>query len=122
MFPRGLNGCPRRCGRAAGSSRQTAFLRVLIDCVREVPRPACIAGNPFGANGFSSARKGCIEAALHSVDEAITDVHPYTVRQVLAQYIIHQALRGQRDPNRVREGALAYLAENRAAPFTVAAR
>ena len=29
------------------------------------------------------------EAALRSVDQATADVHPYTVRHVLARYIIH---------------------------------
>jgi hypothetical protein len=61
------------------------------------------------------------EAALRSVDQATTDVHPYTVRQVLARYIIHQAMRGQRDWDHLREGALAYLAQIRRPRLNVAA-
>ena len=41
------------------------------------------------------------EAALFSLDEGTTAIHPYTARQVLARYIIHQALRGQRDLHRL---------------------
>ena len=41
-------------------------------------------------------------------------MHPYTARQVVARYVMHEALKGQRDLNRLRDGALAYLAVTRA--------
>ena len=61
------------------------------------------------------------EAALCSVNETTTDIHPYTVRQVLARFIINEALRGQRDLQRLRDGALAYLAQHLAPTLSVAA-
>jgi hypothetical protein len=54
------------------------------------------------------------QAALYSLDEARADIHPYTARQLVARSVIHQAFKGQRDLDKLRDGALACLAAARA--------
>ena len=49
------------------------------------------------------------EAALQSLDESACEVAPHAARQLLARYIIENALSGRRDPNQLCEGALLYL-------------
>src|SRR5207249_2249199 len=53
------------------------------------------------------------EQALQRVDESVSGIAPHATRQLLARYIIEKALGGERDPDRLRDGALARL--NRAA-------
>jgi hypothetical protein len=49
------------------------------------------------------------EAALQSFPEQARELRPYTARQLLARYIIERALDGERDPTRLKEGALSDL-------------
>jgi hypothetical protein len=49
------------------------------------------------------------EQALHQVDESASDIAPHATRQLLARHIIEEVLGGERDPDRLREGALASL-------------
>lgn len=49
------------------------------------------------------------EAALLSVQEVACDFPPYRARQLLARYVMEGALRGERDPVRLRQHALERL-------------
>ena len=49
------------------------------------------------------------EAALQSFHEGVCEIEPHKARQLLAQHIIVEAQRGQRDPQRLRDAALKHL-------------
>jgi hypothetical protein len=49
------------------------------------------------------------EAALCAIDETTCRIDAYSARQALARYIMERALRGERDPERLKEGALEHL-------------
>jgi hypothetical protein len=46
------------------------------------------------------------ESALNSLDGA---AQAESTRETVARYIMERTLQGERDPNRLRDGALAYL-------------
>ena len=70
------------------------------------------AGPHLCPNGLRMAADA-YDAALTSISENI-EVEPYSARRLLARYIIYRALAGDRDADRMREGALEYLRGARA--------
>jgi hypothetical protein len=46
------------------------------------------------------------EDALQKLPEAAFDLKPFTVRQLVARYVIERALAGEREFSRLRDGAL----------------
>jgi hypothetical protein len=54
------------------------------------------------------------DAALQSLPERAYAMKPYLARNLLARYIIEKALIGEHDSARLRDGALAYLANEAA--------
>ncbi len=50
------------------------------------------------------------EEALQLIPESAFDLKPYAARQLLARYVIDNALSGERDPKRLRDLALEQLA------------
>jgi hypothetical protein len=55
-----------------------------------------------------------IRVAASALEAALTFLnHPQepATRETLARYIVHRALHGERDPIRLRDGALAHLRE-----------
>ncbi len=49
------------------------------------------------------------EEALQLLPPEAHELEPYTARQLLARYVIDNALSGVRDPIRLRDGALDYV-------------
>jgi hypothetical protein len=49
------------------------------------------------------------EAALRALDERICPQNPYAARRIIGRYIIERALAGERDPVKLREGAVMCL-------------
>jgi len=49
------------------------------------------------------------EQALQRVDERASVIAPHATRHLLARHIIETTLAGERDPDRLLEGALAHL-------------
>ena len=49
------------------------------------------------------------EAALHAVSEELWRFPPHRIRRVVARCVIRAALKGHRDPQRLRDRAIALL-------------
>ena len=49
------------------------------------------------------------EAALLSIHESTCETAAHTIRRRLAEYVIEQALTGERDFDALRDGALGYV-------------
>ncbi len=62
----------------------------------------------LGPDGLRLAAEA-YEAALHTVSEDLCDLPPHRARRLIAQFVMRQALRGYRDPVKLRVGALDYL-------------
>jgi hypothetical protein len=63
----------------------------------------------LGPDGLRVAVKA-YETALHTIDEnVLVGLSPHRARRLIARYVMRQALRGQRDPERLREGAVNFL-------------
>ncbi len=71
-----------------------------------------ICFNPEPVLGPEDLRKAAdaFEAALGLIPEDAHDLKPYTARQLLARFVIESALAGEREPIRLRDGALTLLA------------
>jgi hypothetical protein len=49
------------------------------------------------------------ESALQAIDEDVVDLPAHRARRLIARYVMRQALRGQRDPEKLRKRAVEYL-------------
>ncbi len=85
--------------RARGTLAQESRDECILPFKR--PEPLCPDDLRIAADAF--------EAALQSFPEQARELRPYTARHLLARYIIERALGGERDPTRLKEGALSYL-------------
>jgi hypothetical protein len=62
----------------------------------------------LGPDGLRLAAEA-YEGALHIMNEDLAALPPHRARRLVARYVMHEALRGQRDPVLLREGAMKYL-------------
>ena len=56
------------------------------------------------------AAADAFDAALSSLPKHASNISPHTARRLVARYVMHRALNGQRDPARLRVEALASVA------------
>jgi hypothetical protein len=67
------------------------------------------ADQPYlGPDGLRIAGQA-YEAALHAVNEELWSFPPHRLRRVIARCVIRAALKGHRDPQRLRDRAVALL-------------
>jgi hypothetical protein len=62
----------------------------------------------LGPDGVRIATEA-YEAALRDASEYLEKLPPHTARRIVARCVIGDALRGQRDPGRLRDRAVAYV-------------
>jgi hypothetical protein len=78
-------------------------------------RPSMSTVHPFrpgqrylGPDGLRIATEA-YEAALSDASEYLEKLPPHRARRIVAKCVIREALRGHRDPGRLRERAVAYV-------------
>ena len=62
----------------------------------------------LGPDGLRIATEA-YEAALRDASEYLEKLPPHRARRIVARWVIREALRGHRDPGRLRERAVAYV-------------